>query len=71
MARQQAEHQPVKGTSPAQCCGGPAPAGIDACCVRDAEAKAAGKGGCGCSSPAPASTEDGEQTAPVTRSAGR
>jgi thioredoxin reductase len=30
------------------CCGGPAPAGADACCVRDAEAKAAGKAGCGC-----------------------
>jgi hypothetical protein len=32
------------------CCGGPAPAGIDACCQRDAAAKAAGEGGCGCSS---------------------
>jgi thioredoxin reductase len=30
------------------CCGGPAPAGIDACCVADAEAKTAGRGGCGC-----------------------
>lgn len=30
------------------CCGGPAPAGIDACCVEDAEAKTAGQGGCGC-----------------------
>jgi RNA polymerase sigma-70 factor (ECF subfamily) len=30
------------------CCGGPAPAGSDACCVRDAEAKTAGRGGCGC-----------------------
>ncbi len=33
----------------AGCCGGPAPAETDACCVKDAEAKAAGKSGCGCS----------------------
>ncbi|HLF09342.1 MAG TPA: NAD(P)-binding domain-containing protein [Dehalococcoidia bacterium] len=31
------------------CCGGPAPIGADACCVLDAEAKAAGESGCGCS----------------------
>jgi len=31
------------------CCGGPAPAGTDACCAQDATAKAAGAGGCGCS----------------------
>ncbi|MBO1905277.1 FAD-dependent oxidoreductase [Microvirga sp. 3-52] len=30
------------------CCGGPAPAQIDACCVADVEAKAEGKSGCGC-----------------------
>jgi uncharacterized NAD(P)/FAD-binding protein YdhS len=30
------------------CCGGPAPAGDDACCVDDAVAKQAGRGGCGC-----------------------
>ncbi|HET6522252.1 MAG TPA: FAD-dependent oxidoreductase [Geminicoccaceae bacterium] len=36
----------------AGCCGGPAPAGADACCVRDAEAKAAGEDGCGCGGPA-------------------
>jgi thioredoxin reductase len=30
------------------CCGGPAPAGTDACCVKDVEAKAAGEAGCGC-----------------------
>lgn len=30
------------------CCGGAAPAGVDACCVRDADAKAAGQAGCGC-----------------------
>jgi len=32
----------------AGCCGGPAPSGVDACCVKDADAKAAGEGGCGC-----------------------
>jgi hypothetical protein len=30
------------------CCGGPAPQGVDACCVKDADAKAAGETGCGC-----------------------
>ena len=30
------------------CCGGPAPAGVDACCVKDADAKAGGASGCGC-----------------------
>ncbi len=39
------------------CCGGPAPAGADACCVKDADAKAAGQDGCGCGA-----TED---TSPV------
>jgi thioredoxin reductase len=33
----------------AGCCGGPAPAGVDACCRQDADAKAAGAKGCGCS----------------------
>jgi hypothetical protein len=32
------------------CCGGPAPASADACCVKDAEAKAVGLAGCGCGS---------------------
>ena len=32
------------------CCGGPAPAGTNACCVLDAEAKTAGDVGCGCGS---------------------
>ena len=31
------------------CCGGPAPAAVDACCSDDAVAKAVGKAGCGCS----------------------
>lgn len=30
------------------CCGGPAPAETDACCVAGAKAKAEGKSGCGC-----------------------
>jgi len=33
-----------------QCCGGPAPSGVDACCVTDANAKQQGKAGCGCTS---------------------
>ena len=36
------------------CCGGPAPAASDACCVQDANAKAGGKTGCGCSTAATA-----------------
>jgi hypothetical protein len=35
---------------PSTCCGGPAPAGADACCARDAEVKSAGGSGCGCGS---------------------
>jgi len=31
------------------CCGGPAPAGVSACCADDAAEKAFGKSGCGCS----------------------
>ena len=31
------------------CCGGPAPAEVEACCQKDADAKAAGTKGCGCS----------------------
>ncbi len=43
---------PIGGTLAiaASCCGGPAPANVDACCVLDAEAKAAGQEGCGCGS---------------------
>ncbi|MDB5556968.1 MAG: pyridine nucleotide-disulfide oxidoreductase family protein [Rhizobium sp.] len=36
----------------AGCCGGPAPAAVDACCVADAVAKDEGKSGCGCGSKA-------------------
>ena len=35
----------------AACCGGPAPKEADACCVKDADAKAAGETGCGCGAP--------------------
>jgi thioredoxin reductase len=41
----------------AGCCGGPAPAGVDACCVKDAAAKEAGKAGCGCGSKKQTATE--------------
>lgn len=30
------------------CCGGTAPAGVNACCMEDADLKAAGESGCGC-----------------------
>lgn len=40
---------PTIGTADKGCCGGPAPAASDACCVADVDAKAIGKGGCGCS----------------------
>lgn len=39
----------VLGAS-ASCCGGPAEPGVDACCQKDALAKAAGEAGCGCTS---------------------
>jgi hypothetical protein len=38
----------VDGGASAGCCGGPAPAEADACCVADVVAKTAGKAGCGC-----------------------
>ena len=47
---------PARANASAGCCGGPPAAGVDACCVRDAEAKAAGLGGCGCAEQ-PAATE--------------
>ena len=34
--------------SASQCCGGPAPKAVDACCAADANAKQQGKSGCGC-----------------------
>ncbi len=41
----------------AGCCGGPAPQGVSACCVKDAHAKAEGKAGCGCGPAAAVSIE--------------
>lgn len=41
------------------CCGGPASAGIDTCCVADADAKAAGDDGCGCGAGSAQSTKQG------------
>ncbi len=38
----------IKTAVSAGCCGGPAPAREDACCVADAVAKDEGKSGCGC-----------------------
>ena len=38
--------------APSACCGGPAPAGAEGCCARDAEVKSAGGAGCGCGSAA-------------------
>lgn len=43
------------------CCGGPAPVGVAACCVKDAEAKASGEEGCGCGT-APAQTSTSPST---------
>jgi hypothetical protein len=39
---------PAGESAEAGCCGGPAPKETNACCVADADAKAAGKDGCGC-----------------------
>ncbi|WP_266168830.1 FAD-dependent oxidoreductase [Dyella subtropica] len=39
-------------TTDASCCGGPAPAEVAACCLKDAESKATGQAGCGCSTSA-------------------
>ena len=40
-------------TEASDCCGGSAPLGVQACCVADADAKAAGESGCGCGGSAP------------------
>ncbi len=44
----------VEAAPVAGCCGGAAPAGVDACCVLDAEEKEKGNAGCGCNAPAQA-----------------
>jgi len=53
-------------TGPASgCCGGPAPQGVDACCVKDADIKAAGGSGCGCGT-----TAEPAPPVPVIRQSG-
>lgn len=51
---------PDSGRVAAGCCGGPAPAAVDACCVLDAEAKAEGKAGCGCGTASKAKSKEME-----------
>lgn len=47
------------------CCGGPAPAGVAACCVKDADAKAAGNAGCGCATAEPSGSTVASSTQPA------
>jgi hypothetical protein len=42
----------LAGVAESGCCGGPAPAESDACCVADAEAKERRDAGCGCATTA-------------------
>lgn len=46
---------PLAAEPASACCGGPAPGAAEACCLQDAEAKAADEHGCGCT-PAPSET---------------
>lgn len=55
-------------TPAAGCCGGPAAPSTDACCVRDADAKAAGAAGCGCGS-TPADAREAAPAPPAAPSA--
>lgn len=41
---------PTASAAASSCCGGPAPADVDACCADDVAAKARGEAGCGCPS---------------------
>lgn len=43
----------VTGLDSEGCCGGPSPVNVDACCARDADAKAKGASGCGCATGRP------------------
>ena len=52
-------------TAVGACCGGPAPRGVDACCVKDADAKAAGAAGCGCGATAPTRHSATDTAAPT------
>lgn len=54
MAGREPEFRSTRGGVEAEgasvgCCGGPALAGVDACCAEDTDAKRRGKVGCGCS----------------------
>lgn len=51
-------HDQQTDTEASGCCGGPAPEGTDACCVKDADAKAAGQDGCGCNSTTTRKTDE-------------
>jgi ubiquinone/menaquinone biosynthesis C-methylase UbiE len=57
----------VAPESGGSCCGGPAPAGVEACCARDAEAKAGGHDGCGCGSETVAIAGGAGASGPATR----
>ena len=46
-----AEEDAAEAAAATACCSGPAPAGRDACCVKDADSKEAGGTGCGCGTP--------------------
>ena len=59
LAREQGSAATPKELTAGTCCGGPAPAGADACCAQDAMVKSAGGGGCGCGSAAPAEKKTG------------
>lgn len=48
-----------KVEEPSSCCGGPAPENVDACCVKDADAKSKGEEGCGCNSDEQPKTQTG------------
>jgi hypothetical protein len=55
--------QPPTQPAPSSCCGGPAPAGADACCARDAEVKSTGGAGCGCHPAQPAAAAASKKAA--------
>lgn len=62
---------PVEGAHEAAngCCGGAAPAGVDACCAKDADIKAHGEEGCGCATNAAATESASAPRAACCRSA--
>ena len=61
---QPSSFQVLEGVAPdsgSSCCGGPAPAEVDACCAQDADAKASGQDGCGCGLDLAAGAAEGER----------